>query len=322
VLKRLAALERENSVLRDRVRRLETHRGSNAQNTAATQSKTVTNSRDPQSAYAAAYKAMPAVATPFSWTGFYVGGHVGWGWDVHTVNDPFSIFTLNGTVTGESVRAINANGFLGGAQAGWNYQIGNLVVGTEVSLSAADIKGSRTDTLSATTPTGFLTGTTNISRTWNNRVDWLGTATTRFGYAWDRWLVYTKGGVAVSRNHYSLRDVTSSTSTFTAIFPPTTTTTTATTTIAQSGTDTRVGWIVGAGFEWAFWNGWSASLEYNYMDFGNRPVTVAGTTNSVIVTTGVPGSTTTSVGSATTVGMEQYVQTVKLGVNHRFGAPP
>jgi len=40
---------------------------------------------------------------------------------------------------------------------------------------------------------------------------------------------------------------------------------------------TRTGWTVGGGVEWAFWNNWSAKLEYDFYDFGTRSVTLTGT---------------------------------------------
>jgi hypothetical protein len=41
---------------------------------------------------------------------------------------------------------------------------------------------------------------------------------------------------------------------------------------------TRVGWTVGTGVEWAFWNDWSAKLEYDYMNFGTRTFNEPGAT--------------------------------------------
>ena len=41
--------------------------------------------------------------------------------------------------------------------------------------------------------------------------------------------------------------------------------------------DQRTGWTVGGGIEWAFWNNWSAKVEYDFYDFGTRSVTLAGT---------------------------------------------
>ena len=60
--------------------------------------------------------------------------------------------------------------------------------------------------------------------------------------------------------------------------------------------ETRFGWTIGGGVEWAFWQNWSADLEYAYYDFGNSSVSLSG----------VPGN------------IKQNVQTVTVGVNYHF----
>ena len=76
--------------------------------------------------------------------------------------------------------------------------------------------------------------------------NWYGTATARVGYAVDNWLWYVKGGAAWLDADYTIGGVTFS--------------------------DTRTGWTVGTGIEWALGPNWSAKLEYNYMDFGKDTV--------------------------------------------------
>ena len=79
------------------------------------------------------YKAPPAGALPvtYDWTGFYVGGHIGYGWADKSWQDLVGF----GTVSHK------ADGFLGGGQAGFNYQTGMFVLGVEGDVSWADIKG-------------------------------------------------------------------------------------------------------------------------------------------------------------------------------------
>ena len=79
------------------------------------------------------YKAPPAGALPvtYDWTGFYVGGHIGYGWADKSWQDLVGF----GTVSHK------ADGFLGGGQAGFNYQIGMFVLGVEGDVSWADMKG-------------------------------------------------------------------------------------------------------------------------------------------------------------------------------------
>jgi outer membrane immunogenic protein len=201
------------------------------------------------------YQAPPAGVMPvaYDWTGFYVGGHVGYGWADKSWQDSFGLFGISH----------QAKGFLGGGQAGFNYQIGQFVVGVEGDMSWSGMSGS----------------TNALASTFNTDVDWTATLTGRLGMAFDRWLVYGKGGAAWARDRYSTNFYT---------FPGT------------EVADTRLGWTVGAGVEYAFAPQWTAKLEYNYMDFGTRSVSFA------------PGFST---------DIDQQVHAVKFGVNYKFGSP-
>ena len=133
-----------------------------------------------------------------------------------------------------------ADGFLGGGQVGFNYQTGMFVFGVEGDVSWADIKGGSN--------IGPVIGAP-LGANFNTDVDWTATLTGRLGLAFDRWLVYGKGGVAWAHDKYNTNFYT---------FPGT-----------VELSETRVGWTVGAGVEYAFAPQWTAKLEYNYMDFGN-----------------------------------------------------
>ncbi len=208
------------------------------------------------------YKAPPAGALPvaYDWTGFYVGGHVGYGWARKDWTDGFGLFDVSNT----------PNGFLGGGQVGINYQIGQFVLGAEGDFSWTGINGGST-VLGIVPPPGG---------TFNTNVNWTSTLTGRLGVAFDRWLVYGKGGVAWANDKFSTNVYT---------FPGT-----------VDITDTRIGWTAGAGVEYAFAPSWSAKLEYNFMDFGDKGVSFA------------PGTSTT---------IDQQIHAVKLGVNYKFGFP-
>jgi outer membrane immunogenic protein len=170
------------------------------------------------------------VAPPFSWTGFYIGGHVGGGWDNVSWNNPFSGLGTN-----------NTNGrFLGGGQAGFNYQINSLVLGLEGDVSW--MSGST----NATDAAGFNNNTT---------VNWTSTITGRVGYAIDRALLYGKGGVAFAHENDTVTDPVGNTAT---------------------GSTTRTGWTIGGGAEYAFDRNWSAKIEYDYLGFGSQNVNLNG----------------------------------------------
>ncbi|MFD2228288.1 outer membrane protein, partial [Microvirga arabica] len=67
-----------------------------------------------------------AAAPIFTWTGFYVGVNAGYGWS----NDDFDSVDL--------ADEDDDGGFVGGAQVGYNYQIGSFVVGLEGDIQYAD----------------------------------------------------------------------------------------------------------------------------------------------------------------------------------------
>lgn len=177
----------------------------------------------PAPAYRPAYKAPIFSPAPvYSWTGFYVGVHGGYGWSNFSGTDP------TGTGTGQ------AEGFLGGVQFGYNYQIGSFVLGAEGEYSFSDVKIEQDD------PLGLGGGKASLKN------DYFADVALRLGYAVDRWLVYGKGGVAWTRDKW---DITDGVGGF------------------ANGTFNRTGWLLGAGIEYAFWNNWSGKLEYNYLHF-------------------------------------------------------
>jgi len=198
----------------------------------------------PQAAIAAdmpvkapAYKA-PSAVVAYSWTGCYVGGHVGglWAhkdWTLTTPGDPFF---------GQSLGSHNADSWLGGVQGGCDYQFaGHFVVGVQGDYSWTDAEGSHIDNALS-----ILTNRTRIKS--------LSTVTGRVGYAWQQFLGYVKGGGAWERDEYDAF-------------------VTATGAPFDAASETRSGWTVGIGGEYAFTNYLSGFVEYNYYDFGTRQLT-------------------------------------------------
>jgi outer membrane immunogenic protein len=86
----------------------------------------------------------------------------------------------------------------------------------------------------------------------------MGLLTGRVGYAWDRLLVYGKGGAAWVHDTYARGFGIP-----TAGFP-------AGTFFAQSQNNTVSGWTLGAGVEYAFAPNWVAGIEYDYLQFGTH----------------------------------------------------
>src|SRR6202035_3586939 len=123
---------------------------------------------------------VPIVAPPYNWSGFYIGGNLGVGW-----NGGGSVSDTLGSAFSGSGQTVK---FLGGGQVGVNYQFwGGVVIGAEAMFDwLPNTKNTLTLNNAAGTPIG--------SATVNNR--WLTTATGKLGYGWDRVLLYGKGGGA------------------------------------------------------------------------------------------------------------------------------
>jgi hypothetical protein len=85
-------------------------------------------------------KALPAVLPPlFSWTGFYVGGNVGYG----VGSDWTSGAMINPAFMNTGSAVVAPAGAIGGAQLGYNWQGGpNWLVGLEADFQASGQKGT------------------------------------------------------------------------------------------------------------------------------------------------------------------------------------
>jgi len=185
------------------------------------------------------YKAPPAPLPPpmYNWTGFYGGVNVGGSWGRQHVT---------ATQAGTSVtHSDHLDGVIGGGQIGYNWQFnGPWVLGFET-----DIQGSGESTNAALAAPAF-------GLSYKNSLEWFGTARGRLGYALGSqgtWLPYVTGGLAYGESKINGSE--------TLPAPAT----------AFSRSDTRVGWTVGAGLEWAFAPQWSAKVEYLYIDLDKDP---------------------------------------------------
>jgi outer membrane immunogenic protein len=181
----------------------------------------------------------PMYAPPFSWSGCYIGGNVGGAWahvDQSVVNEEDFVSRSSG----------RSSSFIAGGQVGCNWQFtSSWVFGVEGDFNWLDLKRSR----------AFGTGNRvgeDLAGSQTTKLRWLTTVRARLGYAWDRSLLYLKGGLAGG-------DVTSSVSvvhTDGSVF-------------SGSTSDVRWGWTVGAGYEYAFTRTISGKLEYLHFDLGN-----------------------------------------------------
>ncbi len=217
---------------------------------------------------------VPVPVPYYNWTGFYIGGNLGGAWAGGSYTDPFG---NSFDSSGSSFK------FLGGGQVGFNWEFGpGVVIGVEGMFDWLPDSNntSNTVTLAGTGITPAPTG----SITANNQ--WLTTVTGKLGYAWDRVLVYGKGGGAwVGSNSPSVTLNGTSTS--------------------VSNSSTNWGWTAGVGLEYAFWGGLSGRVEYDYIGLTNMNVTVPASS------TILPGDTFT--------GSNRSIQMVTVGLNYKFG---
>jgi outer membrane immunogenic protein len=181
----------------------------------------------------------PVAPVPFSWTGCYLGVHAG-----GVVGDNEVV----GSTLGRS-SSYSAAGGVAGGQIGCDYQFATgWVVGGEGRGAATNLKKTGNASVRSN-----ITGADLPSRlTVTN--EFLASLTARAGYSIaNRWLVFVRGGGAWT--HQKVDDA------FTTV---------AGLPVDPSATLPRHGWTVGTGVEWAFVSGWSATLEYNFYDFGNQ----------------------------------------------------
>jgi opacity protein-like surface antigen len=234
------------------------------------------------------YEQRPVAPTPFSWSGLYVGTHIGGAAGETNISDPAALSALFGpSLFGDNVRT---PGPLAGVQAGANMQFGSLVLGFEGDYSWADLDG---------TNTCFAVSPLFLSANCRSHVTALGTLTGRLGVALGpqgRTLLYGKAGVAYE--HVDIDAVTNQPVGNIAV-PG----------VFQSTTGTKVGWTVGGGLEQALTGNWSLKAEYDFLDFGDvrvaSPLSVALVPPFIIF----PNTTTTS----------QNIHEFKIGLNYKLG---
>jgi outer membrane immunogenic protein len=226
----------------------------------------------------AAYTKAPAYELVRNWTGLYIGGNVGYGWqhggtDLNELPRPGN---LGITVTNIDPKA---KGVIGGGQIGYNWQIGSIVTGLEADLQGSGIKGNAaiatTDDIGA--PVALST---------DHKLSWFGTVRGRLGFTVSpSVLLYGTGGLAYGDVEANSNAIFNGVDSFPA-----------------NVSITKTGWAAGAGAEWMFTQNWSAKVEYLRVDLGKASAT------SPLRVGGV---------GANYQSHAQY-DTVRFGVNYHF----
>ncbi len=187
----------------------------------------------------AGLKDVPYVAVP-TWTGFYIGAHVGGAWADLQTTDVAGWWSPAGSQWNNT-----ATGVIGGGQLGYNYQTGAFVFGVEADFGGLGISHrqspyARPDLYYSNVDSGFYADVTG-----------------RLGYAAGPALFYVKGGWAFFDGGLNVTDGT--------VAPAVS--------VTKTGVD---GWTVGGGIEYKISPSWGVKGEYRYFDFGNTSVDLTG----------------------------------------------
>jgi outer membrane immunogenic protein len=183
------------------------------------------------------YKAAPLAAPIWNWTGVYLGLNAGGG-----IARDSTVQTITPAPTRDVLAAFTTSpaGFIGGGQAGYNYQFApNWVAGFE-----ADLQGANQSESTCTFVCAFTT---------TQRLNWLGTIRGRLGYTNGDWMYYVTGGGAWAGIKEDFAYVP---------FGPISG-------VATASSRTTSGWTVGGGVETHLMGNWTGKVEYLYVDLGS-----------------------------------------------------
>jgi len=173
----------------------------------------------------------------------------------------------------------NANGVIGGFQSGYNWQMGQWVMGMESDFQWSGQKGSTVYCGLAGTTCGVA------SLDASHKLPWFGTARSRLGIlVTPSTLLYGTAGIAYGKvqSDYNLNLFGSPTA-------------------AVNFKDVKAGWTAGAGVEFALAGNWSTKIEYLYVDLGKSQITAS------------------AGGVVATLDRSFTDHIARVGLNYRFG---
>jgi outer membrane immunogenic protein len=217
-----------------------------------------------------------AFAQDASWTGPYIGAHVGYGWGDTTTTQDVADWGNDPKWIGPF--PYDLDGAFGGLTAGYNVQIGQIVVGPEAEVGFMDISGSRTSESS------------NPIYHQDHEVDggMYALLGGRAGVAWDRALIYVKGGYVWIDGEQSMATTKPGYRTVTS--------------------DNLEGWAYGGGVEYALGGGWALKAEYLRLNLDDLDAAQVSVTDAPI---GHVYENHTDLDD---------IDTFKIGVTYRFGS--
>jgi len=178
----------------------------------------------------------PLLPAFYNWTGVYVGGQIGYSWGTDTTTELLSANRM----------FINAFEYhpesaIGGAHAGFNYQMGSIVLGVEGDVEGMNARSGFHDPSRVRSPND-PGGLVRVSQ------DWQASVRARIGYAFDRFMIYGTGGAAFTELSYSYFNPLAG--------------------IGEGGTFSRTGWTAGGGINYAITDNVILGAGYRYTDYG------------------------------------------------------
>jgi outer membrane immunogenic protein len=184
----------------------------------------------------------PPAPVAYDWSGFYIGGDVGWQSSRIALSSP----------TGPLTYAATHDSLAGGGFIGVQKQFGQFVLGVEGDYLTATGNGSlgATSDISIFGPGGTGTGQVKLRDIWS--------VGGRLGWAMDRWMPYIAGGYADGAFEFDAQNVPPS------IVPET-----------ETARSSGGGGYVGVGIDWAATNNWIIGAEYRHYGFGTQTTTGA-----------------------------------------------
>jgi outer membrane immunogenic protein len=241
----------------------------------------------------------PAAPVYDPWTGCYGGLNIGYGWERNQSID-LSTSSITPTNLGDSITAsrgtignLNGEGWLGGGQIGCNAHSGAMLWGVESDIEWANMNRNVSGIF--TNPNGTFNP---IAGSASLKTDWFGTLRGRVGAIVNpNLLIYATGGLAYGQVNYNLNAIE---------FGPGSLFQT-----SLTSNNTKTGWVLGAGFEYAVAPNFTWKLEYQYIDLGKV------TANAPVLnfTTGFSQNGTETASSS----IDAKIQTLRVGFNWKFG---
>ena len=252
-------------------------------------------------------KTVPMPTPAWTWSGWYVGGNVGWGFgessgtNLSVVNPgnagSIGVFLgagFPGFSSGNLYPSLQPSGVAGGLQFGFDRQFNNVVLGAVADIQAAGFYAS------ATKYTSSVLTAANATETLTAKTDWFGTVRGKVGYSFGNWMAYGTGGLAYGNVSSQLE-----------LFCTPGGAGCGGINFGGRNSEVRTGWAAGAGVAMKLTDSVNVGVEYLHIDLGRSSVTAV----DLRVPQGFP---------TTTIAASQRFANdlVRTTINYKWGGPP